>query len=306
MWWPKRVKGQARRWLPGFGAGRKRWRGVHVTAGVVLAGFLFFSVISGLPWASSWGTNWQAVASKVTPNKADFWSDAAPNSPVPTMAQLKSRGIQVPWASELDQVPSSTLLAGSGISIDQVRAISAKAGMAPDAVLAPPTNDTSGSKPTYGSWVVTNPWPSSLGQQGAIFIDQFTGEVLSRSTAGQWGLLQRITEFGVQTHMGTQFGIWTRLFMTIGSLLVVVNVVTAIGMWNRRRRGKLGIPRRPADPRIYKPVGIAMVILAIIYPLWGLSLLMVLLVDHFVIQRSERLRRFFGMPPRQRSASLTT
>jgi uncharacterized iron-regulated membrane protein len=36
------------------------------------------------------------------------------------------------------------------------------------------------------------------------------------------------------------------------------------------------------------------VVLAIVYPQWGVSALLILGFDHFVIQRNSRLRRTFG------------
>lgn len=66
-------------------------------------------------------------------------------------------------------------------------------------------------------------------------------------------------------------------------------------MWNKRRRkGTLGLPRRPADLRIQRVLGITAVVLAVIYPLWGLSLVAVLLIDRFLIRRNKRLKPAFG------------
>ena len=297
MWWP-RSRGRRKRWIPKMsGKGRAKWKGLHTTGGIVLAGFLFFSVVSGLPWASFWGTNWHGIATTLTPNQdgSDFWSDAAPNSPLPTLGSVTRFGVTIPWAAQTDHIPNSSGLPVATVSINAIQKAAQAEGMLPNATFVPPINNLKANPPTYGSWVVTNPWPSSLGQQGAIYIDQFTAKTLGKSTAKQWGFLPRLTELGVQTHMGTEFGIWTRLFMTGGCLLVFWNVITAIVMWNKRRRGTLGIPRRPVDPGIKRSMGIAAIILAVFYPLWGCSLVLVLLFDHFVIQKVPRLRRFFGM-----------
>ena len=317
LWWPRDRAGR-RRWLPRFSTpGRARLRSLHVASGLVLGGFLFFSVVSGLPWAAFWGTNWSAVAAKVTPNTANFYADAAPSSRVPHLGDLDRNGVKIPWAASMDAIPASRPAApgthpghvhGAGmlsssattspvnpVSIDTIEAAALAEGMMPGATYSPPADETSKGKTTWGSWVVVNPWPSSLGQQGALYLDQFSAKTLGRSTAGQWGQLQRVTELGVQTHMGTEFGIWTRIFMTGGCLLVLWSFVTALLMWNRRRRGGTGFPRRPMEVRLAKPVGIAAIILAIIYPLWGASFVLVLLIDHFVVQRSARLRRVFGM-----------
>ena len=319
LWWPR--PGSPVRWFPSRErTGRRRWRDLHTFAGVFLAGFLLFSVTTGLPWASFWGSSWQSVVSHVTPNKADFWSDAAPSSATPRLGDMTRYGTPVAWALQDDTAPpssnpvpsmpgmhhgggsmvtSSVGLPAEVITLDQAQTAMLQDGMMPNATIYPPSNEVAqDGKTTLGSYVVFNPWPSSLGQQGAMYFDEFTGKKLGQSTASEWGFLQRATEFGVQTHMGTQFGIWTRLFMTAGCLVVMWNFTTALVMWNKRRRGTLGFPRRPAAPRIARPVGWAMLALGVIYPLWGTSVLLILAFDKYVVQRRPRLRAFFGMPPR--------
>jgi uncharacterized iron-regulated membrane protein len=39
------------------------------------------------------------------------------------------------------------------------------------------------------------------------------------------------------------------------------------------------------------------VVLSVIYPIWGLSVVVVLLIDTFVIRRVPALRRTFGQEP---------
>ena len=62
LWWPR--PGSPIRWWPTKArTGRRRLRDLHTFAGVFLAGFLLFSLTSGLPWASFWGSSWQTVIS---------------------------------------------------------------------------------------------------------------------------------------------------------------------------------------------------------------------------------------------------
>jgi len=150
----------------------------------------------------------------------------------------------------------------------------------------------------FGAYVVTNPWPSSLGAQGALYLDQFTARTISRSTAKEWGGLQRATELGVQTHMGTQFGLADRIVMTLGCVLVLWASFSALVMWWKRRRTGLGFPRRPFDSKLQRVMLVTAVLLAIIYPVWGVSVLLVLVLDKIVVRKVPPLRRAFGMPDR--------
>ena len=56
LWWPRGRRGVAGLLYPRLGArGRLLWRDLHAVAGVWVSVFTLFLLISGLPWAASWG-----------------------------------------------------------------------------------------------------------------------------------------------------------------------------------------------------------------------------------------------------------
>lgn len=318
LWWPRKNGTAKARFIPRSRAkGRARWRDLHAVAGTLLGGMLVFFVVTGLPWSGVWGPNWSYAASKITPNQeTSFWAWDGPSSRTPTVGDLDRVGRRIPWATGRDHIPPSE--GGSGhheghhegagtaaaagppakpVSLDVVRMAAEEEGMRPGFTINMPKDVLDDpDEPLYGSYAVINPWPTRMQDQGALYLNQFTGETISHSTPQAWGELQWATEFGIQTHMGTQFGLFTRILMTVTCLLVFWNVITAIVMWNkRRRRGTLGIPRRPVDVRVQRALGITAVVLAVIYPLWGVTLAAVLLFDRYVIRRFPRLRVAFGM-----------
>ena len=73
---------------------------------------------------------------------------------------------------------------------------------------------------------------------------------------------------------------------------------SALVMWWKRRRTGLGFPRRPFDSKLQRVMLVTAVLLAIIYPVWGVSVLLVLFLDKFVVRKVPPLRRAFGMPDR--------
>lgn len=316
--WLPRKKGAGKalikpRWSRG---GRVRWRDLHAIGGTLLGGLLIFFIATGLPWSSVWGPSFSYVASEVTPNEApSFWEWEGPTSAVPTPGDIDRAGNAIPWAARYDALPPS----GSGgghqghsggtttaptdgppaqlVSLDVVAAAAADEGMQPGSTIWYPVNtEGDNGEMIYGPWVVFNPWPGRMSTQGALYLDQFSGETLAKSTPETWGSIQWATEFGVQTHMGTQFGWFSRILATAVCLLIFWNIFTAFKMWNRRRRkGTVGIPRRPVDVKMQRRVGIPALILAVIYPLWGATLALVLLFDRYVVRRNTKLRAAFGM-----------
>lgn len=333
LWWPrKRGTGKAL-FVPRFNkAGRARWRDFHAVAGTLLVFMLIFSLTTGLPWSAAWGSGWSYIASEVTPNSdTSFWEWEGPKSAIPVTGDLDRAGNPIPWAASQDEVPasgaghhgassSSAGTPGHGamghdmtamddeppaerVSLDVINKAALDEGMlggytirAPADVMPDPQDPKAPTEPFYASYVVFNPWPSSMSNQGALYLDQFSGATLAKSNAETWGKLQWATEFGVQTHMGTQFGVFTRILMTSVCVLLLWNVFTAVIMWNKRRRkGTIGMPRRPVDVRLQRMLGITACVLAVIYPLWGLSLVFILFLDRYLIRRRPKLRAAFGM-----------
>jgi len=309
LWWP-RSNSEKRKFIPRFSRrGRPMWRDLHASGGTLLSVGLIFFVVTGLPWATFWGNEFQNVANVLTPNTENFWDEPGPASEVPQVGDLTRDGVRIPWASGSDAVPTSDSdghhdhgsMDGSvtepapapaeSVGLEAVYRAAQDEGMKPGFTIVPPTDvvDENGST-MYGAFVVFNPWPSSLGEQGALYVDQFSAQTLGRSDVHTWGGLQQVAEFGVQTHMGTQFGLINRIFLTTICLLVIWSIVTAFVMWLRRRRpGSLGVPRRPVDQRTQKSVGIVALVLGVIYPLWGMSALLLLVVDRYLPRRSRLL-----------------
>ena len=328
LWWPRK-KGTGRAlFVPRLRKkGRARWRDLHAVPGVVLSVMLVFFVVTGQPWSAFWGANWAALASEVTPNQESFYELEAPGSDVPEVGSLDRVGNRIPWATREDDIPTSGGGAGSmpgmdmggeadegapdgtsagsvapagdvpaPASLDVVAAAATDEGMLAGSTITLPFDDLENPEgAVYGSYVVTNPWPSDMANQGAIYLDQFSAETIGRSFADQWGAIQWTTELGVQTHMGTQFGLASRIVMTLGCLLVLWAAFSGLVMFWKRRRSGTGFPRRPFDAGLQRAMVVIAVVLAVVYPLWGLSVLAVVLLDTFVIRKVPPLRRAFGM-----------
>jgi uncharacterized iron-regulated membrane protein len=92
--------------------------------------------------------------------------------------------------------------------------------------------------------------------------------------------------------------------MTTGVLLLLTSIGTSFVMWwNRRPSGRAGLPKRPMNPKLPLAMTAIGLVVAVVYPLWGLSALIVVVLDRFVIRRIRRLRSTFGLPPRRDTSS---
>jgi uncharacterized iron-regulated membrane protein len=168
--------------------------------------------------------------------------------------------------------------------------------MVPGYAIIPPSDVTENGETLYGSYTVVNAWPQKLSEQRTLYLNQFTGRTITNATAEHDGALSRATSFGIAMHMGTQFGVLTRILATIACLGVILSALTGLLMWwHRRPSGRSGLPGPVSDTtrantprRAVIAVSVATVVLAVVFPVFGVSLLVVLGVEAVVAIRHRR------------------
>ena len=285
LWWPRAIQSAKPllkiRWGKG---GRIRWRDLHALTGVVLAVILICYILSGLTWSRYWGENWRAFSSTVAPST----SIDAPSTPA-KMGDYDRLGRRIAWAATDDPVYASQPggPVSAPLSFADVDRIAKDEHMVPGYAIIPPSDSTENGQTVYGSYTVVNRWPQKLSEQRTLYLDQFTGATITNATTAQDGALSRLTSFGIAMHMGNQLGILTRISATVACLGVLTSVLTGFLMWWKRRpAGGTGLPspanaatRAATPPRAVKAVSIAAVALGVLYPAFGVSLLLVLAVE---------------------------
>lgn len=283
LWWPRAIEGGKPRLAVRWGkGGRLRWRDAHATTGILAAVVLIGYLVSGLTWSRYWGENWRAVAETLTPGTVV----EAPSTPA-TLGDLDRLGRRIAWADQNDPIYASQPGASSPrpLGFADVDRIARAEGMLPGYSIVPPSDSPEDGG--YGSYTVFNYWPQRLSEQRTLYLNQFTGQTIADATADQDGALAQATSWGVNMHMGTQYGVFTRILSTIACLALLTSIASAAVMWWRRRpTGSAGLPGRASDTmRASTPRGAVIAIgavataLAVIYPSFGATLLVVLLAE---------------------------
>jgi len=291
LWWPRAIEATKPllkiRWKRG---GRIRWRDLHALTGVVIAVVLICYVLSGLTWSRYWGENWRAVSSTVAPStEVD-----APSTPA-TMGDYDRLGRRIAWAATDDPVyasapeppwrrhPAADGAVPASLSFADVDRLAKGEHMVPGYAIIPPSDVTENGETLYGSYAVVNAWPQKLSEQRTLYLNQFTGRTITNATAEHDGALSRATSFGIAMHMGTQFGVLTRILATIACLGVILSALTGLLMWwHRRPSGRSGLPGRVSDVtrantprRAVIAMSVAAAVLGVVFPMFGMSLLVV-------------------------------
>lgn len=289
LWMPRTwIPGSLRRaFLPRLRAGgRKPWRDSHGLVGALGAPLLAFLLITGLPWAGFWGERvWTPFIESLDSGSGGPAEE--PRSGEAAERPSETAGLTVTWASGMAAMPLTTG-DGSALSLDRVRDIGSDLGMLPGYAIGTPADET-------GVYTLANSWPSPVQDERLVYLDQYTGKVLAETGWDtSYGSLARATSWGIDAHMGRQVGVVNGIAMGATCLGVLVSCITApIMYFKRRRRGALGIPRRPVGVTLPPWTRVGVVVICAIYPLLGASMILVWVIDRVLIRRVPVLEAIF-------------
>ena len=154
------------------------------------------------------------------------------------------------------------------------------------------------------------PWTAKSDSQDRVLRDQValdpvTGAVVSRLNFNQRPWMDRIVGIGVAAHEGHLFGWLNQLLNLCTAMGLIVLCTSAIVLWWRRRPGGvLGAPVSLSRPRFTLGLVLLVIILGIYLPLFGLSLLMVVITERLVLRQLLFVRNWLGLPAPARPGSV--
>jgi uncharacterized iron-regulated membrane protein len=284
LWWPRNTKSLFGTLIPRFFKGKRiMLRDLHAVPAFWLSLGIAFLILTGLPWSGFWGEQVQKLGTNTGVGyPAAVWWGEKPQSVIPSKDVAN-----VPWAAEQLPVPKSIESKVKPISIDQVVSIA----------------DARHIHPGYGVFFPDDPkgvytisiFPDKSTDEATLHVDQYSGKVLNDYRFHDYGPMAKIIATGITLHKGTHFGLLNRLAGLIVCLgIVSISITGFIMWWKRRPAGKLGAPPLPKDFKMLKWVTVIIVILGIIFPLVGVSLLIVLALDWFVIRRIPTVKQWVG------------
>ena len=282
LWWPHRQAGGVVT-LRGTPSRRVWWRDLHAVTGAVAGVVIFFLAATGMPWSKYWGTHMQNYASRAGVGYPPaLWDD------VPSSTVLMSEAATRPgWVAGTAPVPASTAASGIPIGLDQAVAEAHDLGIARGFEMSVPGDATG----VYTASI----YPADLGQERTIHFDQYTGKPLVDFAFRDYGAVGRAIEFGINVHMGQEWGLANQFMMLATCIAIVVSSVAAVVMWWKRRPiGRVGVPPHPAETRVYRALWIAAAALGVAFPITGAAILLMLAFDLLVIRTIPPLRRAFA------------
>ncbi|WP_222120476.1 PepSY-associated TM helix domain-containing protein [Marinobacter maritimus] len=281
LWWPR---GQSGGVVSVRGSREKRvfWRDLHAVTGLGVGGFIVFLALTGMPWSIVWGEKANEFA-----NGHNYGYPTGVRVDVPMSDTLLSERNLTSWSLEQAQlpesnIPDSSVSVPSPIGLDRAILTFNTLGLAAG---------YSVSMPASADGVFTGSvYPDDLSKQRVIHLDQYSGEVLLDMSYSDYGPVGRGLEWGINVHMGQEFGLVNQLVLLIACLAIVLMSVSAgVMWWKRRPTGKLGIPPLPQNPKRLRGVFALLMIGGVVFPLTGMALVVMVLIDG-LLQRLDKQR----------------
>jgi uncharacterized iron-regulated membrane protein len=140
-------------------------------------------------------------------------------------------------------------------------------------------------------------FPDDPRQEVTMHIDQYSGKVLADVRWQDYGLVPKAVEMGVAIHMGKYFGLPNQLLMMVAALITMLLSITGAVMWWQRRpqgTGVIGAPAMLPYAQHWRFPLVITAVLGLVFPLVGLSLIIVLLLDRFVLNHVPAIKRIFN------------
>jgi uncharacterized iron-regulated membrane protein len=287
LWWPRNSTSWGGILYPRLCSGsRTFWKDLHSVTGTWISAFALFLLVSGLPWAKSWG-NYLKAARKLT-NTAVAKQEWSNTSEAP--AKKRDSGGEHSGHGGGRKRDAGPMLSRAELeAVDRIWVTVYQLNLAHPVVISPPA---SGSKNwSVKSMTANRPYRESL------VVDE-TGKVLSREGFREKHVIDQLVSIGIAAHEGQLFG-WPNqllgLFTALGLILICVSGL--ILWWKRRDQGVLGAPKAMLSPRVSISLLALIVALGIYLPLFGATLIAVLLIEWLILRRIPPIRNWLGLNP---------
>jgi uncharacterized iron-regulated membrane protein len=292
LWWPKSRHALRRALVPRLsglrGGGRRPWRNLHSTVGVLVLAVLTVVVATGLTWTEYAG-GWVDVTKDALAVEAPFLNTEVAG-PTDEDAEAGAGHAQPGHQGGAGAAGAETA-APDVADIDSVATSAEQAGLTGPFTITPAAE--AGQAWKVGE--IDDRWPLDRTE---VAIDPASGEVVDRLEFSDKPLIDQATTLGIGFHEASLFGLANQLLLTVLGLAVIVMLVAGYMTWWRRRpAGAFGAPPRmgPLLRTVPVPLLIGFVVLMVLLPTLGVTFVVYLILERVV--RAIRLRRRPALAP---------
>lgn len=291
LWWPRGRSSAGVLWPRLTARGRVLWRDLHAVAGFWGSVALLFMLLSGMTWTGMWGKVYADVWNTFP---AAMWNDV-PKSEKQAGELNTASGQTVPWAMENTPMPVS-----SGDHAEHMNHAGMSSAPASPTITLQRVVDIAKERKIEPGYSITQPktadgvftvsvFADDPHNDATLHIDQYSGKVLADVRYTDYSAVSKATELGVMLHEGKMFGWLNQLAILFICLMVLLSSVSGIVIWWKRRpQNGLGVPPLRHDLPRWKIATVMMIALGVAFPLVGISMVAVWLLDRIALSRAAK------------------
>jgi uncharacterized iron-regulated membrane protein len=266
LWWPRNARGLAGVLYPRLRSGKGTfWRDLHAVTGLWVSALACFLLLTALPWTTVWGGAFKSLRSAGAPTEVkQDWATA----PASAAAPDEHAGHRGHSTAPLEESPA--------VSLDVVVAKVAVLNIAPPVLIQPPTA-------AERVWAVKGE-SQNRPLRRDLAVDSNSGEIVRDRGFAQRQTMDRVIGIGISAHEGQLFGLANQLLGLAAALGLLTLCVSGVVLWWRNRpAGELGLPAPKVNGfRIERGLAALIVLLAILLPVFGASLVLVAALDRLI------------------------
>ncbi|WP_037463982.1 PepSY-associated TM helix domain-containing protein [Shimazuella kribbensis] len=278
-------KGKALRKIPNP-TKRQKSKKLHALAGTIITIPMIIVIFTGLPWSAFMGDLIYSAAQKYS------------SIGIPTLKQQPptSDRSEIPWATRKneaptsskshahhgDMSPNSSMLSDSRINVEQlIHKVEQSRISKPYSILYPATEDGVYTVSKGSNTGITGLDVSPYEEMTAYF-DQYSGNMISKVSYQDYGILAKWFTWGIPLHEGHLFGWPNKLMNLLVCLAFLFVIFWGMKTWlSRKKEGKFSAPPKTSS-KLSIGFIIFMVVLGVAMPLFGLSLIAVIIMEGII------------------------
>ncbi len=247
VWWPSRSWNLKGFFIPRIHQGKRvLFRDSHAIISFWISGLLLLTLAGGFPWTDVFGDNFKWVQKQTNTGFPSTWHGHT----------FKSNVKDKPLSLDVMITKAHSLNLEGDVTIEF-------------------------PKGKHGVYSISNQVFSNLQAQKKYHFNQYSGEPLHKDNWSDVGFLMRSRMWVMAFHQG-QFGSWNWWLMIFVALALFVSSVSAIfSYFLRKRKGSWSIPKTPKHFNVGYGIISILVLLAIVFPLFGISLLIIIVIEKF-------------------------
>lgn len=288
LFWPRQGGGVWGTLLPRLRSGQRLfWRDMHSVPAFYTTVFLVVILVTGMPWTIVAGAGIKQASGSARGGPPGARADRFHSQPVASQS-----GSVQDWFSSFPEATGAKLRSippakPGQISLGHVTVIAEASGLAHPFQIALPRGP-------HGVYSVRT-LPRDPRQTAFLHVDQYSGKVLGDVRFDAMKPMAQAVSMGIALHEGRLFGFWNQMLGVLACLgAFTLSGSAAVLWWKRRPEGRLGAPRMVNSFRMPQGVVALSGVMALIFPVAGASLILVLAFDRYLLPRIPRLHRILA------------